>query len=247
MDDRRGEPPVAGGEHGDGETALAERELAGEIANAIMAGDYPPGSWLRQETLARRFGTSRQPVREALRRLEVTGMVELFRHRGARVLGPDPGSIRDAYLIRAQLESLAARLAASALTAAQLDELAAVFATFRREIVRDFEAGGAQPAAREAWVAAHNRFHELILDAAGNERLSHMVRTLNVTLPRNVTTEAIADRAALEDNIRQHDLVLQTLRLRSERLAAEAMEEHVRSSGTVIADWFARRRDDVPD
>ena len=235
-------------EHGNGsEPALAERELAGEIANAIMVGEFPPGSWLRQETLAKRFGTSRQPVREALRRLEVTGMVELFRHRGARVLGPDPGSIRDAYLIRAQLESLAARLAASALSERQLDELAAIFETFRSEIVRDFEAGGAQPDAREEWIAAHNRFHELILDAAGNDRLSHMVRTLNVTLPRNVTTEVIEDRAALEDNIRQHDLVLQTLRLRSEQLAAEAMEEHIRSSGTVIADWFARRRDDVPD
>jgi DNA-binding GntR family transcriptional regulator len=234
-------------EPGNGDTALAERELAGEIANAIMAGEYPPGSWLRQETLARRFGTSRQPVREALRRLEVTGMVELFRNRGARVLGPDPGSIRDAYLIRAQLESLAARLAASALSAEQLEELAAIFERFRSEIVRDFEAGGAEPAARERWIAAHNRFHELILDAAGNDRLSHMVTTLNVTLPRNVTTEVIADRAALEDNIRQHDLVLQTLRLRSEQLAAEAMEEHIRSSGMVIADWFARRRDDVPD
>src|SRR5437868_11512610 len=141
-------------EQGNGETALVERELAEEIANAIMAGEYPPGSWLRQETLARRFGTSRQPVREALRRLEVTGMVELFRHRGARVMGPDPGSIRDAYLIRAQLESLAARLAASALGEEQLDELAGVFETFRSEIVRDFEAGGTEPEARETWIAA---------------------------------------------------------------------------------------------
>lgn len=233
--------------HGNGsEGALVERELAGEIANAIMVGEYPLGSWLRQETLATRFGTSRQPIREALRRLEVIGMVELFPHRGARVIGPDPSSIRDAYLIRAQLESLAARLAASAISAEQLDELAAVFETFRVEIVRDFEAEGAQPEPRDAWIAAHNRFHELILDAAGNDRLSHMVRTLNVTLPRNVTTEVIEGRDALEDNIRQHDLVLQTLRLRSADLAAQAMEEHIRSSGTVIADWFARHRDDAP-
>ncbi|ADB51184.1 GntR family transcriptional regulator [Conexibacter woesei] len=229
-----------------GEGALVERELAGEIANAIMVGEYPLGSWLRQETLATRFGTSRQPIREALRRLEVIGMVELFPHRGARVIGPDPSSIRDAYLIRAQLESLAARLAATAISEEQLDELTEVFETFRTEIVRDFEAEGAQPAFRDAWVAAHNRFHELILDAASNDRLSHMVRTLNVTLPRNVTTEVIEGRAALEDNIRQHDLVLQTLRLRAEQLAAQAMEEHIRSSGTVIADWFARRRDDPP-
>lgn len=228
-------------ENGNGESVV--ERLTGEIANAIMVGDFALGSWLRQETLATRYGTSRQPVREALRRLEVIGMVETLPNRGSRVTGPDPASIRDGYLVRAELEGLAARLAAQRMSSEELAELGSAFATFRTELLRDFESNGSLPDARAAWIAAHNRFHEVILDAARNDRLAHMVRTLNVSLPRNVAMEALRDRAEVEENIRQHDVILQALRLRSDRLADCAMEEHIRGSGVVIGDWFARRRD----
>lgn len=229
-----------GSENGE---SVVER-LTADIANAIMVGEYPFGSWLRQETLAQRYGTSRQPVREALRRLEVIGMVQALPNRGSRVTGPDPRSVHDGFLIRAELEGLAARLAAERLSDDDLDDLAAAFATLRREIVRDFEAAGTIPDARSAWVAAHNRFHELIVDGAGNKRLAIMVRNLNVSLPRNVTVDAIESRDELEENIRQHDVILQSLQMRSPSVAAAAMEEHIRVSGELIAAWFARRQED---
>src|SRR6266516_393873 len=97
---------------GEGEDPSVADRLAGEIADAIMVGEYPLGTWLRQEHLAERFGVSRQPVREALRRLEVVGMIEARPRRGLRVKGPEPGYIRDGYLIRGELEGLAAWLAA---------------------------------------------------------------------------------------------------------------------------------------
>lgn len=69
-----GRVPMSRGGEGEG-PSVADR-LAGEIADAIMVGEYPLGTWLRQGHLAERFGVSRQPVREALRRLKIVGMIE---------------------------------------------------------------------------------------------------------------------------------------------------------------------------
>ena len=72
---------------GEGEGPSVADRLADEIADAIMVGEYPLGTWLRQGHLAERFGVSRQPVREALRRLKVVGMIEARPRRGLRVKG----------------------------------------------------------------------------------------------------------------------------------------------------------------
>jgi DNA-binding GntR family transcriptional regulator len=228
-------------DQGNGESVV--ERLTGEIAHAIMVGEFAYGTWLRQDKLTGHYGTSRQPIREALRRLEVIGMVESLPNRGSRVTGPDPASIRDGYLIRAELEALAAGLAAQRISSEQLSTLGVAVAAFRAEIVRDFESGGTIPEARAAWIAAHDRFHELILEASQNERLAHMVQTLNVSLPRNVTMDAISDRGELEEDVRRHEVILQALQLRSEQLASLAMREHVRRSGVLIATWFSRQRD----
>lgn len=73
-----GRVPMSRGGEGDG-PSVADR-LADEIADAIIVGEYPLGTWLRQGHLAERFGVSRRPVREALRRLKVVGMIERGRH-----------------------------------------------------------------------------------------------------------------------------------------------------------------------
>jgi DNA-binding GntR family transcriptional regulator len=220
---------------------IVER-LAGEIADAIMVGELPLGSWLRQEQLARRFGVSRQPIREALHRLELIGMVEALPRRGARVTGPAPASIREGYLIRAELEGLAAQLAAERMTPDQLRELRSSFAGFRAEIILEVQELGSGTPPLRRWLAHHNRFHELIHEGSGVERLAALIRTLSVALPRNLTTEAIRETGQLDENIRQHEVILSALELRSPPVAREAMEHHVRRSGELIATWFERPR-----
>jgi DNA-binding GntR family transcriptional regulator len=222
-------------------SSIVER-LAGEIADAIMVGEFPLGSRLRQEQLARRFGVSRQPVREALSRLAVIGMVEAVPRRGALVTGPEPGYIRDGYLIRAELEGLATRLAAARMDPARVAELRGTFEAFRREITEEVRDGPASRPTR-AWVGHHNRFHELIHEASGIERLAQLIRALNVSLPRNLTTDALGHGDDLVENIRQHELILTAIELHAPEAAGEAMREHVLRSGELIARWFERRRD----
>ena len=84
-----------------------------------MSGEIPVGARLRQEHLAAEYAVSRTPVREALRKLQATGTVLLRPNQGAIVRGPTVRDIREAYEVRAELEALAAELAASWITGAE--------------------------------------------------------------------------------------------------------------------------------
>jgi DNA-binding GntR family transcriptional regulator len=237
--------PVGRLEGSNGGPSVAER-VAGQISDAIMVGEYPLGTWLRQEQLALRFGVSRQPIREALRLLEVVGMIQARPRRGVRVSGPDPGYIRDGYLIRSELEGLAARLAATRRDEDQLHELGQVLASFRSSLNEAFATGSADDA-RASWVRDHNRFHELIHEACGVEQLAQLIGALNMSLPRNLSIDAVRARNALDENLRQHDVILAAIELGSADVAEAAMKEHVRRSGELIADWFEQQQGALDD
>jgi DNA-binding GntR family transcriptional regulator len=100
--------------------------IAESLRQAIIEGHLSPGESLRQENLAQHFAVSRIPVREALRRLESEGWIELQRHRGARVTALSAEEVREIYEIRASLEVTALQLAAPNHTARTLKQAAAV-------------------------------------------------------------------------------------------------------------------------
>src|SRR2546428_351930 len=118
-------------------------ERAGATRRGVSTGRFPLGPRLRQEALAAEFGVSRTPIREALRKLQAEGLIVFEPRRGALVRGPAPREIREAYRVRAELEGLAAELAAGWIADGELRELAAAERPFR-ELV----AGGSSAAAR---------------------------------------------------------------------------------------------------
>src|SRR4051795_565445 len=91
-------------------------DLAHELQVEIITGRIPLGTRLRQEDLAERFGVSRTPIREALRQLQAIGLVEQLGHRGALVRSFSPDECRNIFLVRAELEGLAAERASGGLT-----------------------------------------------------------------------------------------------------------------------------------
>lgn len=100
--------------------------IAESLRQAIIEGQLSPGESLRQENLAKHFAVSRIPVREALRRLESEGWIELQRHRGARVTPLSAEEVREIYEIRASLEVTALQLAAPNHTPRTLKQAATV-------------------------------------------------------------------------------------------------------------------------
>lgn len=208
-----------------GRSTLAD-ELAARIEQRIGAGELAAGSWLRQQSLAAEYGVSRTPVREALRKLQAGGRVELRAHRGARVRGPTPREIREAYAVRAELEGLAAELAASWIREEQLARL--------REAVGRF--GRVGPDGSADWARANDLFHEAVLEAAGNERLRLSVADLHRAFPRPLTWAALGgDARLLAENAAEHRAILDALERRDGSGARRAMKGHVRRAGELIA------------
>ena len=214
-------------------------DVARRIRGAIMTGELPVGTWLRQQALAEKLGVSRQPVREALRQIHAAGLVEIYPNRGALVRGPSPGDIRDAYRVRAELEGLAAEIATTKITEEQLETLRQAEAEFRDTIREAFELTiGDQVHENLGWGHANTRFHQAILDAAQTPFLVSTIEHVYSVVPRNLTWLAIRSRAALRANIQQHEAIRRSIEAGDSLLAREAMRDHIRRSGDLIAEWF---------
>ena len=100
----------------DAETTKAD-EIGAALERAILFGELPPGTMLRQEQLAEQYGVSRTPIREALRRLDALGLVVFRPNRGVLVARPSRDELRQSIVARAALEGAAAELAATRISA----------------------------------------------------------------------------------------------------------------------------------
>jgi DNA-binding GntR family transcriptional regulator len=208
-------------------------DLAEAIQTRIIAGDIPAGARLRQEQLAAEYELSRTPIREALRKLQAEGTVELVPHQGAVVRGTTVRDLREGYEVRAELEGMAAALAATWITDEHLTQLRDAEELFRRAIE------DSQPS---TWALANDQFHEAVQAAAGNERLRRTIRDLHKAFPRRLTWGALeADSKLLAENVEQHNEILRAIELRDPDAARDAMRRHVLRAGELITRWVERR------
>jgi DNA-binding GntR family transcriptional regulator len=207
-------------------------EIALRIEEAIVSGELPPGSVLRQEQLSERFAVSRTPVREALRRLAALGLVSFVPNRGVRVRTLSREELREAFLVRAELESLATELAAPKLTPDDLAELEAAEARFSAAT----EALRARPPDDDErwkltseWVSANHGFHDVIYrvaDAPLIERLAKSARRSfsghAVWAPGGSEVDALYER-----NDREHEAIIAALRAGNAEGARTLARAHV--------------------
>jgi DNA-binding GntR family transcriptional regulator len=228
---------------GDG-APLVDR-LAATIQARVLSGTVARGARLPQNALAAEFGVSRTPVREALRKLQAAGLVELVPNRGAIVRGPSAREIREAYVVRAELEGLAAELASERIRDDDLGRLREAEALFRRSVTsllaqrRRRRRTEARWADESAWVHANDLFHQTILDAAANVRLSAAIVDLHRAFPRDLTWSALAGNSRLlEENVREHAVILEAIERRDAREARRLMAEHVRHAGELVSLHF---------
>jgi DNA-binding GntR family transcriptional regulator len=138
----------------------AQLEAHDYIRAKILSGGYPGGTWLKPQAIADELKLSRMPVREALRGLEMEGLVTIRPNRGAVVTELTVQEVDDLYDIRGRLEALAARTAATNLTPSSEAKLKKL-----ERILRD-----AGPNIK-AWNEAHNNFHNFISKLSGRKRL----------------------------------------------------------------------------
>jgi DNA-binding GntR family transcriptional regulator len=235
---------ATGAKLADGRSEALVDHLAATIRARVLSGEIAVGERLPQERLAAEFGVSRTPIREALRKLQAGGIVEVQPRRGAIVLGPTAREIREAYEVRAELEGLAAELATRRIHDGQLHELQEAQRLFRHSIARLVARGAADGGADDAngeWARANDLFHSVIQDAAGNARLARIVRELHRSFPRGLTWAALRRSSRLlEQNVEEHRAILEAIEHRDGEEARRAMVVHVRHAGDLIAHHFER-------
>lgn len=225
---------------GESDRALVDR-LATTIQSRVLAGEIPTGTRLRQVALADEFGVSRTPVREALRKLQASGLVEVVPHRGAVVRVPAAREIREAYEVRADLEGLAAELAAGRFKESQIRRLYEAEALFSRSVAtliarRDRRRNAAPTSSELAnWMHANDEFHQAVHDAAGNERLRRTIAELHRSLPRNLTSIVLSEsKRLLRENVEEHREVLAAIERGDARAARTLMVEHIQHAGRLV-------------
>lgn len=205
--------------------------VAAELHAAILSGEFSAGSALRINELAARFGTSPMPVRDALRQLEGRGIVEIAPHRGARVLDLSADDLADTFATRAEIESLAVRLATPKLTP---DELADAAAALARHV--DALGRGQVEEAREA----HHGFHFALYRGAQSEWLLRAIEPAWRNSERYLfaAPEGDVDHAATQA---EHEGILAACAQGDADAAAEATRRHIEGAGCRIRTLLAHR------
>ena len=187
------------------------------IRENILSGKYETDEELKEKTIGEELGVSRTPVREALRQLELEGLVTIIPNKGAYVVGISQKEIRDIYEIRSRLEGLCARWAASYITKDELDELD------ENIYLSDFHAAKGNA---EQVVELDNRFHEILYNASHSRELKHVLLDFHHYVQR-VRKITLADtQRALRSN-EEHRQITEALRQHNEELAERLANEHM--------------------
>jgi DNA-binding GntR family transcriptional regulator len=213
-------------------------DIARLLEDEIVSGTILPGTVLRQEQLSERFEVSRTPIREALRRLAALGLVSFIPNRGVRVRTISRDELREAFLVRAELEALATALAVPRMGEAGLAALHAAelrFSELTTEMRRKAREGIDDSALAIEWMAANHAFHDVIYEAAGSPYLAEVARGARRTFTAQATWTA---RIELDElyvrNERQHQAIVASIAAGSPDGARAVAREHVLSSGRLL-------------
>jgi DNA-binding GntR family transcriptional regulator len=215
-------------EHDAGGTKADEIALA--LEDAVISGELAPGTVLRQETLSERFGVSRTPIREALRRLAATGLVSFEPNRGVRVRAIPREELREAFLVRAELEALVTELAVPRFDEARLLALRAAEADFARLTVELLDRRRGEEERTQLtgdWVRANYRFHDVIYEAAAVPFVERVAKNARRTFLSRWRPGGPEIDHLYEQNMHQHRAILGAIEARSSEGARALAHEHV--------------------
>lgn len=187
------------------------------LRQAILRGELKPGERLMEIHLAQKLGVSRTPVREAIRKLELEGLVRMIPRKGAVVAEITISDLEDVLEVRMALEELAVKLACRMLTPEQIEQIGALADEFEQTLYGEDVGACAQ---------ADMRFHEAIYEATGNGRLVQILNNLREQMYR-YRMEYLKDRDAHQQLVQEHAEILEALAAGDVDRALEASGRHI--------------------
>ncbi len=187
------------------------------LRQAILTGDMKPGERLLEIQLANKLGVSRTPIREAIRMLELEGLVVMVPRRGAQVAQITEKSMSDVLEVRCALDELAVELACARITEEEKEEL--------REACDAFEKA-TQTGEVHVIAKADVDFHDIIFKVAGNPRLTQMVNNLAEQMYR-YRFEYIKDESQHQMLVKEHRRICESISKGDVKASKTAIKEHI--------------------
>ncbi len=194
------------------------------LRQSILTGELKPGERLMEIHLADKLGVSRTPIREAIRQLELEGLVVMLPRRGAQVAHITEKSMSDVLEVRLALDELSVKLACERITDEEIERL--------REACLDFEKAVDSADIRNI-TSADVAFHDIIFVASRNMRLIQMMNNLAEQMYR-YRFEYIKDDSGWQSLITEHRMITDAIAMRDPELSARAIHVHIKNQENSI-------------
>ena len=195
------------------------------LRQAILKGEMEPGERLMEIRLAKKLGVSRTPIREAIRKLELEGLVIMIPRRGAEVAGITEKALRDVLEVRRSLEELAIELAVARMKEDDIKALEAARIEFREALTTNDMIRIAQ---------ADEKFHDVIYAGTYNDKLVQLLNNLRDQIYR-YRLEYIKDVGKRQLILIEHENILNAVKTRNLELGRRAMREHIDNQEITIS------------
>ena len=194
------------------------------LRQAIITGEFAPGERLMEIVLAERLGVSRTPVREAIRKLELEGLVVMVPRKGAEVARITEKSLKEVLEVRCALEELGVILACRRITDEGKEELKKAHQEFKKAVEsKDFLEIATKDEA----------FHECIFESTDNKRLLQIINNLKEQMYR-YRMEYVKDIGYHEKLVKEHEEMLDAITSGNEKKAEEIMKKHIHDQEEMI-------------
>ena len=194
------------------------------LRQAILRGELKPGERLMEIALANRLGVSRTPIREALRMLELEGLVIMIPRKGAQVAQITEQDLNDVLEVRLGLEELAVRFACERITDEEIKELGLAVKEFEKKMREDDLSAQAE---------ADVKFHEIIYGANHNRRLVQIINNIREQMYR-YRIEYLKDVESRKTLVKEHYEICDALKHRDAEGAVEKMCIHIKNQQEAI-------------
>ena len=195
------------------------------LRQAILKGELKPGERLMEIQLAERLGVSRTPIREAIRKLELEGLVLMIPRKGAEVANISETSLREVLEVRRSLEELAIELACNRISGETILELERAEEAFAEAIQKGDPMDIAE---------SDERYHDVIYQATENSRLVQILNNLREQMYR-YRLEYIKDEDKRQILVVEHERILRALKSHNIPEAKSAVREHIDNQQLTVA------------
>ena len=203
------------------------------LRQAILTGDLKPGERLMEIHLANKLGVSRTPIREAIRKLELEGLVTMIPRRGAEVAQITEKSMNDVLEVRRAMDALCVELACDRISEEELAELKGACDAFAEAVK-----GGDIKVIAKADVA----LHDIIVQATGNRRLVQLINNLSEQMYR-YRFEYLKDASRHQNLIEEHRMIYEGIVKRDREAASQAAKLHIDNQELAIIQQIRLERE----